>query len=156
MANYLFEYGTINHNGDMLTRYIMIPAENTLDATNLMAEWLIQNNIPSNSAFKLVTLLPEETEQLRGSYVTKQMVHEARNRATPNLTNKIKDLIAQDLSLSFSCEFTNNLVISVYRLNTYNIKQQYLPIEDHITEDRLVGCIDLLMKKFKASPEKDS
>lgn len=66
------------------------------------------------------------------------------------LFQAVQQAVEGGYRISFERELTQ-LVITVYKHYSSNYrdgviksKQQYLPMEDHFTEDRLVGCIKLL------------
>jgi hypothetical protein len=81
------------------------------------------------------------------------------------LFEKIKDVVSMGYDVKFSRDGLHLQIDVIHRNET---KTQVLPVSDHFTEDRLVGCIDLLVEKFELdklslqinrvlafSPEKD-
>ena len=60
-----------------------------------------------------------------------------------NLFEKIKDCVESGYDVSFKRNALH-LEIEVARLE--KSKKQVLPISDHFTEDRVIGCIDFLIE----------
>lgn len=62
------------------------------------------------------------------------------------LLKTIENLVCFGYEVKFSKDFTQ-FKISIEKEGEE--KSQMLPLEDHVTEDRIIGCLDLLKDKFK-------
>lgn len=62
-----------------------------------------------------------------------------------NLFQKTKDVVQMGFGVKLSSEALHLHIEVSFRDET---KTQVLPLHDHFTEDRLVGCIDLMVNKF--------
>jgi hypothetical protein len=61
------------------------------------------------------------------------------------IIKKIENLVCLGFDVKFSKDFTQ-FKISLEKDGEE--KSQMLPLEDHVTEDRIVGCLELLKDNF--------
>lgn len=62
-----------------------------------------------------------------------------------NLFEKLKEVVPMGFEVKFSNEALHLHIDVTHREET---KTQVLPVHDHFTEKRVVGCIDLMVDKF--------